>query len=308
MKELERLFPAEIAADGSKAPPRAHGPHREGRPSRRPRQACGSATQLRRRRRHRCRRRCSVRRGTEISSSGQRAHAPIRWRRRLHSPLALAHCCSLSLGCPRPVRGLQAKLLKSAVVKTPRSVYAAIPGRNKFWPSQETPIANLALAGACAPPQPQVSKPPRAGVVACRAKARSAAPALARGLLLWAAAAAAAAATAAAAAGCAARGIPSCVEPRQCRLWTAPPGFATYVLGFRFYVLGLRGPLRRRHAAPPRAVKRTGFGFGSGFGFGFGFRMGTAASPSICHAHLSHACIACRQLDAQRRKGGGLGL
>ena len=40
-----------------------------------------------------------------------------------------------------------AKLLKHAVVKTPRSVYAAIPGRNKYRPSQETPISNFTLAG-----------------------------------------------------------------------------------------------------------------------------------------------------------------
>lgn len=41
----------------------------------------------------------------------------------------------------------QAKLRKFAVVKTPRSVYAAIPGRNKFRPSQSTPIPNFTLAG-----------------------------------------------------------------------------------------------------------------------------------------------------------------
>jgi len=41
----------------------------------------------------------------------------------------------------------QAKLKKFAVVKVPRSVYAAIPGRNKYRPSQETPIENLVLAG-----------------------------------------------------------------------------------------------------------------------------------------------------------------
>eukprot|EP00929_Paragymnodinium_shiwhaense_P034438 TRINITY_DN18739_c0_g1_i1.p1 TRINITY_DN18739_c0_g1~~TRINITY_DN18739_c0_g1_i1.p1 ORF type:complete len:699 (-),score=146.04 TRINITY_DN18739_c0_g1_i1:210-2243(-) len=40
-----------------------------------------------------------------------------------------------------------AKLRKSAVVKVPRSVYAATPGRNKFRPSQETPIRNFTLAG-----------------------------------------------------------------------------------------------------------------------------------------------------------------
>jgi len=43
--------------------------------------------------------------------------------------------------------GSKAKLLKYAVVRTPRSVYAAIPGRNKFRPSQRTPIPNFTLAG-----------------------------------------------------------------------------------------------------------------------------------------------------------------
>ena len=43
--------------------------------------------------------------------------------------------------------GSKAKLLKHAVVKTPRSVYAAIPGRNKFRPSQATPLKNFTLAG-----------------------------------------------------------------------------------------------------------------------------------------------------------------
>jgi 15-cis-phytoene desaturase len=40
-----------------------------------------------------------------------------------------------------------AKLLKSAVVKVPRSVYAAIPGRNKYRPSQTSPVSNLTMAG-----------------------------------------------------------------------------------------------------------------------------------------------------------------
>jgi hypothetical protein len=43
--------------------------------------------------------------------------------------------------------GVGAVLLKHAVVKTPRSVYAAIPGRNKYRPSQATPISNFTLAG-----------------------------------------------------------------------------------------------------------------------------------------------------------------
>merc|ERR1712151_1008473 len=40
-----------------------------------------------------------------------------------------------------------AKLLKYAVVKVPRSVYAAIPGRNKYRPSQTSPIPNFTLGG-----------------------------------------------------------------------------------------------------------------------------------------------------------------
>ncbi|WP_107668650.1 15-cis-phytoene desaturase [Cyanothece sp. BG0011] len=40
-----------------------------------------------------------------------------------------------------------AKLLKYHVVKTPRSVYKAIPGRQAYRPSQKTPIANFYLAG-----------------------------------------------------------------------------------------------------------------------------------------------------------------
>ena len=42
----------------------------------------------------------------------------------------------------------QAKLLKSRVVKTPRSVYRAIPGRQYHRPSQKTPISNFYLAGS----------------------------------------------------------------------------------------------------------------------------------------------------------------
>jgi 15-cis-phytoene desaturase len=40
-----------------------------------------------------------------------------------------------------------AKVTKSTVVRVPRSVYAASPGRNKFRPSQESPIANFVMAG-----------------------------------------------------------------------------------------------------------------------------------------------------------------
>jgi len=41
----------------------------------------------------------------------------------------------------------QARLRKHAIVRVPRSVYAATPGRNKYRPSQATPIANFVLAG-----------------------------------------------------------------------------------------------------------------------------------------------------------------
>lgn len=41
----------------------------------------------------------------------------------------------------------QARLRKYTVVKVPRSVYAAIPGRNKYRPSQTTPIPNFTMAG-----------------------------------------------------------------------------------------------------------------------------------------------------------------
>ncbi|MDJ0724009.1 MAG: 15-cis-phytoene desaturase [Prochloraceae cyanobacterium] len=41
-----------------------------------------------------------------------------------------------------------AKLLKSKVVKTPRSVYTASPGRQAYRPDQKTPISNFYLAGS----------------------------------------------------------------------------------------------------------------------------------------------------------------
>eukprot|EP00980_Cylindrotheca_fusiformis_P001067 scaffold293_cov135-Cylindrotheca_fusiformis.AAC.7 len=40
-----------------------------------------------------------------------------------------------------------AKVVKSTVVRVPKSVYAATPGRNKFRPSQQTPIENFIMAG-----------------------------------------------------------------------------------------------------------------------------------------------------------------
>jgi len=40
-----------------------------------------------------------------------------------------------------------AQVIKSTVVRVPRSVYAATPGRGKFRPSQESPIDNFVMAG-----------------------------------------------------------------------------------------------------------------------------------------------------------------
>ena len=42
----------------------------------------------------------------------------------------------------------QAKLLKSKVVKTPRSVYRAVAGTQSYKPTQKTPIDNFYLAGS----------------------------------------------------------------------------------------------------------------------------------------------------------------
>ncbi|MFO0140142.1 MAG: FAD-dependent oxidoreductase, partial [Aphanizomenon sp.] len=39
------------------------------------------------------------------------------------------------------------KILKYHVVKTPRSVYKATPGRQQYRPSQQTPISNFYLTG-----------------------------------------------------------------------------------------------------------------------------------------------------------------
>lgn len=52
----------------------------------------------------------------------------------------------LEIGAGSP-DGVGAVLKKSAVVRVPRSVYAATPGRGKFRPSQETPIHNFVMAG-----------------------------------------------------------------------------------------------------------------------------------------------------------------
>ncbi len=48
---------------------------------------------------------------------------------------------------PNALPEKHANLVKSTVVRVPRSVYAAIPGRNKYRPSQLSPIENFVMAG-----------------------------------------------------------------------------------------------------------------------------------------------------------------
>ena len=77
------------------------------------------------------------------------AGSPINWIGRPDEEIIAATLGELERLFPTEIAadGSKAKVEKYAVVKTPRSVYAAIPGRNKFRPSQETPIRNLVLAG-----------------------------------------------------------------------------------------------------------------------------------------------------------------
>jgi len=51
----------------------------------------------------------------------------------------------LEIGPNAPEGG--ARAIKTSVVRVPRSVYAATPGRNKYRPSQESPIDNFVMAG-----------------------------------------------------------------------------------------------------------------------------------------------------------------
>mmetsp|Transcript_1406 Transcript_1406/g.2753 ORF Transcript_1406/g.2753 Transcript_1406/m.2753 type:complete len:620 (-) Transcript_1406:40-1899(-) len=60
--------------------------------------------------------------------------------------LELERLFPLEIG-PKAEEGRRASLVKSTVVRVPRSVYAATPGRNKYRPSQESPIENFVMAG-----------------------------------------------------------------------------------------------------------------------------------------------------------------
>jgi 15-cis-phytoene desaturase len=69
----------------------------------------------------------------------------VNWIKKSDEEIVQATLLELERLFPEEIKN--AKLLKSAVVKTPRSVYRAIPGRNKYRPSQSTPIRNFTLAG-----------------------------------------------------------------------------------------------------------------------------------------------------------------
>ena len=70
-----------------------------------------------------------------------------RTRRSSTRRCASSSACSRSRSARAAAGRRRREALKHAVVKTPRSVYAAIPGRNKYRPSQATPISNFTLAG-----------------------------------------------------------------------------------------------------------------------------------------------------------------
>jgi len=80
------------------------------------------------------------------------AGSPINWIAKPDSEIVDATMKELERLFPTEVgpnisADRRANLVKSSVVRVPRSVYAATPGRNKYRPSQVTPIENFVLAG-----------------------------------------------------------------------------------------------------------------------------------------------------------------
>ena len=80
-----------------------------------------------------------------FASCDAQSGADVNWIKKSDDEIVAATMLELERLFPDEIK--DAVLLKSAVVKTPRSVYRAIPGRNKFRPSQSTPIRNFTLAG-----------------------------------------------------------------------------------------------------------------------------------------------------------------
>lgn len=80
------------------------------------------------------------------------AGSPVNWIGKPDSEIIdatmkeLERLFPLEIG-PAAADDKRANLVKSTVVRVPRSVYAAKPGRNKYRPSQESPINNFVMAG-----------------------------------------------------------------------------------------------------------------------------------------------------------------
>ena len=77
------------------------------------------------------------------------AGSDINWLSKSDEEIVEATLGELSRLFPTEISadGSKARLRKCAIVRTPRSVYSAVPGRGKFRPSQRTPIPNFTLAG-----------------------------------------------------------------------------------------------------------------------------------------------------------------
>lgn len=77
------------------------------------------------------------------------AGSPVNWMSKSDEEIVEATLGELARLFPNEIAkdGSKARLRKHAVVRTPRSVYSAVPGRGKFRPSQCTPIPNFTLAG-----------------------------------------------------------------------------------------------------------------------------------------------------------------
>ncbi|KAL7542393.1 hypothetical protein ACHAXR_011743 [Thalassiosira sp. AJA248-18] len=80
------------------------------------------------------------------------AGSPINWIAKPDSEIVDATMKELERLFPTEIgpnapTAKRANLEKSTVVRVPRSVYAATPGRNKYRPSQQSPIDNFVMAG-----------------------------------------------------------------------------------------------------------------------------------------------------------------
>lgn len=80
------------------------------------------------------------------------AGSPVNWIAKPDSEIIEATLKELERLFPQEIGpnapdSKRANLVKSTVVRVPRSVYAATPGRNKYRPSQESPISNFVMAG-----------------------------------------------------------------------------------------------------------------------------------------------------------------